>query len=441
MKVAIVGTGYVGLTTACTLAELGHAVTCLDIDEQKINMLKQSQVPFHEPGLDELLKSNLEAQRLRFLTSARELTGDAEIVIVCVGTPASGTGPADISQLKHSVELLAPYLQPQQTIINKCTAPIGTTDLMGEWLKSLQPGTEWHPVSNPEFLREGSAVHDSFHPERIVLGVRRKVDLERALDLYRDIDAPVLVTDPPTAEMIKYASNAFLATKISFINEIANICEHFGVDVTTVAEGMGMDTRIGNQFLQAGVGYGGSCFPKDLATLISVAQEKGYTPRLLQSVVEVNTDQGVTVLRKLEKELGDLSGKTIALLGLSFKPHTDDLRNAPSVIVSQLLVERRAYLRAYDPVVSTAFTHLCPQVYLATDAYDATQGADGLIILTDWPQFKLLNWARIRSLMKNPVLIDGRNMLNKRVMEQLGFTYRGVGRIAPEPRRYKLRIL
>lgn len=441
MKVAIVGTGYVGLTTACTLAELGHIVTCLDIDEQKINLLKQFQVPFHEPGLDNLLKSNLEAQRLKFVPSAQELLEGIEVVIICVGTPPSGTGAADLSQLKHSVELLAPYLQPQQTIMNKCTAPVGTTDLMGEWLTNLHPGTNWHPVSNPEFLREGSAVHDSFHPERIVLGVRRKVDLERALDLYRDIGAPVLVTDPPTAEMIKYASNAFLATKISFINEISNICEHVGVDVTAVAEGMGMDTRIGSQFLQAGVGYGGSCFPKDLAALISLAQEKGYTPRLLQSVVAVNNDQGATILHKLEQELGDLSDKTIALLGLSFKPHTDDLRNAPSVTVTRVLMGRKTQLRAYDPVVSTAFTNLFPQVYLATDAYDATRAVDGLIILTDWPQFKLLNWSLIRSSMKNPVLIDGRNMLNQRVMEQLGFTYRGVGRPAQAPGRCKLKLL
>jgi len=427
--ICIIGTGYVGLTTGTCLADLGNQVTCLDIDEAKIAKLQRGEMPIYEPGLEELVGRNVAAGRLRFTTSYAEGVPEADFVFIAVNTPSGPEGEADIVHVRQAARSIAEVLGQRTIIVNKSTVPIGTGDWVTEIVeKHVAPGIEFAVVSNPEFLREGSAVLDCLQPDRIVLGAQDRAAAEAVAQLYLPLRRPIIITDLRTAEMIKYASNAFLATRISFINEIASICEKLGADVKEVAAGMGYDRRIGPAFLDAGLGWGGSCFPKDVKALEHMAAINGCHPQLLRAVMEINRDQRRLVVQKLREALGRLTDKTIGLLGLSFKPNTDDMREAPSLEVAHLLAHEGARLRGYDPVAMPVAARVLPQVTLCATPYELAQEADGLVVVTEWNEFKQLDMARIKTLMRQPVLVDGRNLYDPAEMTRLGFVYRCVGR-------------
>jgi UDPglucose 6-dehydrogenase len=426
-RICVIGSGYVGLVTGAGMAALGHDVACLDIDERKVNLLREGRVPFHEPGLEELLATVTAAGRIRFTTDYQPAIDGAEFIFIAVNTPAGAEGQADLMAVRAAARSLAPYLAPGAVIINKSTVPIGTGDLVST-LISRFTNVRFSVVSNPEFLREGSAVADFGAPDRIVLGSDDRAAAERVAGLYGPVAAPVLITDIRTAEMIKYASNAFLATKISFINEIAAVCERLGADVSVVARGMGYDRRIGPQFLSAGIGWGGSCFPKDVRALIHMAAASGSHPQLLRAVVDINRDQRLGVVQKLSGFLGGLEDRTIGLLGLAFKPNTDDLRNAPAVELVEFLRHEGCHLRGYDPVAMEPARAVMPAVALCNDAYAMADGADALVLVTEWDEFQSLDLERVRSLMRTPVFIDGRNMFDPQRLRDLGFIYAGIGR-------------
>ncbi len=428
--ISVIGTGYVGLVTGACLAELGHDVCCLDIDADKIAALRAGRVPFYEPGLAELVARMQAAGRIRFTTSYAEAVPAAEFVFIAVNTPAGAEGQADLMAVRSAVRALAPLLRPGAVIVNKSTVPIGTGDLVA-WLVARYTRVPFSVVSNPEFLREGSALEDFRHPDRVVFGARDRAAAERVAALYGQLTCPVIITDIRTAEMIKYASNAFLATRISFINEIAAICERLGADVTEVARGMGYDRRIGHHFLQAGIGWGGSCFPKDVRALIHMAAASGSHPQLLRAVVEINHDQRLRVVQKLQTLLGSLEERVVALWGLAFKPNTDDLRNAPALELAELLRHEGCLLRAYDPVAMERARALLPSVALCGDAYEAATGADAVVLVTEWDEFRHLDLPRLRALMRTPVLIDGRNALDPAAVRACGIVYAGVGRGHP----------
>jgi UDPglucose 6-dehydrogenase len=419
----------VGLTTGTCLADLGNQVTCLDIDEAKIAKLQRGEMPIYEPGLEELVGRNVAAGRLRFTTSYAEGVPEADFVFIAVNTPSGPEGEADIVHVRQAARSIAEVLGQRTIIVNKSTVPIGTGDWVTEIVeKHVAPGIEFAVVSNPEFLREGSAVLDCLQPDRIVLGAQDRAAAEAVAQLYLPLRRPIIITDLRTAEMIKYASNAFLATRISFINEIASICEKLGADVKEVAAGMGYDRRIGPAFLDAGLGWGGSCFPKDVKALEHMAAINGCHPQLLRAVMEINRDQRRLVVQKLREALGRLTDKTIGLLGLSFKPNTDDMREAPSLEVAHLLAHEGARLRGYDPVAMPVAARVLPQVTLCATPYELAQEADGLVVVTEWNEFKQLDMARIKTLMRQPVLVDGRNLYDPAEMTRLGFVYRCVGR-------------
>ena len=427
--ICIIGTGYVGLTTGTCLADLGNQVTCLDIDEAKIAKLQRGEMPIYEPGLEELVGRNVAAGRLRFTTSYAEGVPEADFVFIAVNTPSGPEGEADIVHVRQAARSIAEVLGQRTIIVNKSTVPIGTGDWVTEIVeKHVAPGIEFAVVSNPEFLREGSAVLDCLQPDRIVLGAQDRAAAEAVAQLYLPLRRPIIITDLRTAEMIKYASNAFLATRISFINEIASICEKLGADVKEVAAGMGYDRRIGPAFLDAGLGWGGSCFHKDVKALEHMAAINGCHPQLLRAVMEINRDQRRLVVQKLREALGRLTDKTIGLLGLSFKPNTDDMREAPSLEVAHLLAHEGARLRGYDPVAMPVAARVLPQVTLCATPYELAQEADGLVVVTEWNEFKQLDMARIKTLMRQPVLVDGRNLYDPAEMTRLGFVYRCVGR-------------
>ena len=461
MRVCVIGTGYVGLVTGVCLAHVGHDVMCIDVNEEKVKLMQSGQSPIFEPGLSELMKSAMEAGHLQFSTNLQQGVEHGEILFIAVGTPALPNGDSDTRYVEAVARGIGTHLNSDyRVIVNKSTVPIGS----GDWVRMLvldgvaegqkvpvaagygddSPLPEvianFEVVSNPEFLREGSAIYDTFNPDRIVLGSNSPRAIERMQQLYAPIvsgqyreipggePVPVLVTDLSSAEMVKYAANSFLATKISFINEIANICDRVGADVTQVAVGIGLDSRIGQKFLQAGLGWGGSCFPKDVSALIHTAEDYGYEAPLLKAAVAVNQRQRLIVLEKLQQVLKILKGKTIGLLGLTFKPDTDDMRDAPSLMLIEHLNRLGAKVKAYDPIVSqSGLRHGLTGVMVESDAAHLADGCDALVLVTDWAQFQDLDYAALAQRMHSPILIDGRNVLDRETLIRAGFQYVGIG--------------
>jgi len=428
-NITVIGVGYVGLVTGVCFADLGNRVVCVDINEQRIDDLKQGVMPIYEPGLEELVIRNARAGRLSFTTSYAEGLSEAEFVFIAVGTPEGVDGEADLQYVRMAARSIGEAMDHPMIIVNKSTVPVGTGDWVADIIREYRSSdVDFAVVSNPEFLREGSAISDFMAPDRVVLGSLNRDAAEKVAQLYLPLRATIMITDLRTAEMIKYASNAFLATRISFINEISNICEALGADVKEVATGMGYDKRIGHAFLDAGVGYGGSCFPKDVKALAYMAEIKGRHPQLLRAVMEINQYQRRAVVRKLEDALGSLRGKTVGLLGLAFKPNTDDMREAPAIHIARMLQTAGASVRAYDPVAMKVAARMTPGIELAEDVYALVEGCDALVVITEWNEFKHLDLRRVRDLMNRPVLIDGRNIYDPATMKELGFYYRGVGR-------------
>jgi UDPglucose 6-dehydrogenase len=421
--IGVVGTGYVGLVSAVCFAHLGHRVVCMDVDAGKIARLEAGDVPIYEPGLDKLIDDN--ASRLSFTTSYDELLEQCHILFIAVDTPPSPSGDADLSRVQFATREIA-RRGGERLLVMKSTVPVGTGEAVMAELQSLG-ATGMTYASNPEFLREGAAIQDFLEPDRVVIGAFREEDGDAVAALYRGIDTDVVRTSVPTAEMIKYASNAFLATKISFINEIANVCEQVGADVRTVARGMGLDHRIGPHFLQAGIGYGGSCFPKDVQALKQLAGNSGYHFQLLTAVIEVNALQKRRVVGKLNARLGKLRGKTVALLGLTFKPQTDDLREAASIVLAGRLIHEGAIVRAYDPMLDAGDHPLFPGVTICDEPLDALRDADAAVLVTEWPEFARLDMAAAAGAMRRPLLVDGRNFIDPAVAAAAGFEYEGIG--------------
>lgn len=436
--ICVIGTGYVGLVTGTCLADMGNSVTCVDIVPEKIERLKQGILPIYEPGLEELVQRNVHAGRLHFTTSYSEGLDNCDFVFIAVNTPTgTSQGGADMRYVESAARGIAEELDHYAIIINKSTVPVGSGDVVSRVIHHnlKRPDVRFAVVSNPEFLREGSAVLDFQNPDRVVLGSSDQEAARKVATLYLPLRAPIVITDLYTAEMIKYASNAFLATKISFINEIAQICERLGADVKEVAVGMGYDKRIGRAFLDAGLGYGGSCFPKDVRALAHMADEAGLHPQLLHAVMDINYDQRRLAVTKLASILGSLRGCTIGILGLAFKPNTDDMREAPSIDIIRWITNQGATVRVYDPVAMTtgreAFERegiRLDSIIFCNGAYEVAEGADALIMVTEWNEFKSLNMIQVRNLMRRPVLIDGRNIYEAAEMHRLGFIYRGMGR-------------
>ena len=430
-NICVVGVGYVGIITAACFADLGNKVVGLDIDESKIAGLKQGVMPIYEPGLKELIDRNVQANRISFTTSYEEGLKDAEFVFIAVGTPSGVDGEADLQYVAAAARSIADHIHEGLIIINKSTVPVGTGDWVADIIREQNPDAgDFSVVSCPEFLREGSAIGDFMEPHRIVVGSLDAEAADKVAQLHLPLRAPIVVTDLRTAEMIKYASNAFLATKISFINEIANICEDLGADVMEVSNGMGFDSRIGPAFLNAGIGYGGSCFPKDVQALTYMAEKSGRHPQLLHSVMDINADRRVMAVEQVKSmlESEDLSGKTIGLLGLTFKPNTDDLRDAPAVTIAKLLLKERAAVKAFDPIAMEEAAKLLPSIQMAETPYQMAEGCDLLMVNTEWNEFRQLDLSRIKAAMKSPNLFDGRNIYDPATMVKLGFRYRGVGR-------------
>jgi UDPglucose 6-dehydrogenase len=420
----------VGLVTGTCFADLGNRVTCLDIDVNRISNLKQGIMPIYEPGLEQLVAQNVNAGRLEFTTDFPEALKGAEFAFIAVGTPSGVDGEADLQYVRAAAEMIADLVDHPIVVVNKSTVPVGTGDWVADIIKKRSGGRDlqFNVVSNPEFLREGSAINDFMNADRVVLGSTNKDAANKVAQLYLILRCPILITDLRTAEMIKYASNAFLATKISFINEIAGMCEELGADVNEVAVGMGYDKRIGQAFLVAGLGWGGSCFPKDVKALAHMAVLHGTHPQLLQAVMEINRTQRRRAVYQLRKQLGSLDDKVIGILGLSFKPNTDDIREAPSLEVIHLLQNEGAVVRAYDPQAMENAAAMLTKVNLCKDPYEVAAGADALLLATEWNEFKQLDFERIKGLMRQPVLMDGRNTWDPEYLRSLGFVYFGVGR-------------
>lgn len=429
MNITVIGTGYVGLVSGVCFSELGNRVICVDNNVEKINLLTDGHVPIYEPGLKEIMNNNMKAGRLSFTTHIQEAISYSDIIIIAVGTPSLPNGEANLSYIELVAREIGSYMDNYKIIMTKSTVPVGTNDRIQEWISSLtdQP---FDMASVPEFLREGTAVQDTLYPDRIVIGTSSTRAEEVLRELHQPLTDQIIVTDIRSAEMIKYASNAFLATKISFINEISNICEKVGADVSRVAEGMGYDRRIGASFLKAGIGYGGSCFPKDTQALIQIAGNVDYDFKLLKSVVEVNKDQRFNVIRKLEDALGSLEGKEIAIWGLAFKPDTDDVRDAPAIEIIQRLLQHGAHVRAYDPIATANFRREVdsPSIVWEEHAMHAAEGADALCVLTEWKEFMEVDLGELSTQMKQPILIDGRNIYGEAQIKDTSFQYYAVGR-------------
>jgi UDPglucose 6-dehydrogenase len=429
MRLSVIGTGYVGLVTAACFADLGHDVVGADRDAGRIRLLAAGRSPIYEPGIDDLVSRGVRAGRLRFTTDTATAVRESDIIFITVGTPSRQDGDADVTGVAAVADAIASALTGYRLIVEKSTVPVRSGERIREQIQLLTHGAVPFDVAcNPEFTREGSAVYDFMHPDRIVLGVASERSERLLRELYAPFDCPMLVTDLATAELIKHASNAFLATKISFINAVAAICERVGADVRQVADGMGYDRRIGRAFLDAGVGYGGSCFPKDVAAFIQIARDAGYEFRLLEEVARINEGQREALIRHLRDALWVLGERTIAVLGLSFKPNTDDVRESPAIAIIDRLVREGATVRACDPVAETNARRALPDVTYCPDPYEAAQGSDALVVLTEWDEFRTLDLARLRSLMRRPVLLDGRNILDPRAARAAGFRYAGVGR-------------
>ena len=432
MHIAVIGTGYVGLVTGACFAEFGVDVTCVDVDSDKIERLNQGIMPIYEPGLEQLVSKNTQAGRLRFTTDVQQAVEQALVIFLAVGTPPKLDGSPDLSFVEAAALSIADYMNGYKVVVTKSTVPIGTGEhirkLISERKKTL---ANFGVVSNPEFLREGAAINDFMRPDRVVIGSRDEEAIAIMKDLYRPlylIEAPFVITSLEAAELTKYAANAFLATKVSFINEIANLCDKIGCDVHDVARGIGMDKRIGSKFLHPGPGFGGSCFPKDTRALASVARLFDSASLIVDAVIEVNQRQSQHMLTKIRKLVGPLDGRTVAVLGLAFKPETDDMREAPAVAIIRSLLSDGATVRAYDPVAKSEAEKLLPEVVYADDEYTAVKGADALVFVTEWNQFRALDMKRIRDLMKTPKIADLRNIYEPEDMRELGFEYVGVGR-------------
>ncbi|EGL19005.1 MULTISPECIES: UDP-glucose/GDP-mannose dehydrogenase family protein [unclassified Paenibacillus] len=431
-RIAVIGTGYVGLVTGCCYAEIGHEVICVDIDPDKVRRLSLGEIPIYEPGLRELAASNQAAGRLSFTTDLARAVQDSSILFIAVGTPTLENGEVDMEQVRGAVETLAQQMDDYKIIVMKSTVPVGTSRRIRQWMEEgQQRPVPFSVVSNPEFLREGTAIHDTFHPDRVVIGSDDADAALRVEKLQAAFGGEVVRTDPESAELIKYASNAFLAAKISFINEMANVCEKVGADVSLVARGMGLDNRIGPKFLQAGIGYGGSCFPKDTRAQLKIAQNADYDFRILRAVIEVNTLQRERFVEKVTAALGgNATGRSITVWGLAFKPNTDDLRDAPALDIIRSLQERGAVVTAYDPAAASKASVLLPGVRCLTDPYEAAENAEAVVIATDWEDLRRIDFDRLRSLVREPLIIDGRNMFAPAEMAEKGFTYVSVGRPA-----------
>lgn len=429
MNVCIIGTGYVGLVTGATLAELGNRVICVDNNEEKIAGLNRGEVPIYEPGLSELIASSRQAGRIIFTTSIAEGVKASEVVFIAVSTPPKPDGSADLSAVAAVARQVAENLNGYKVVVDKSTVPVKTGEKVAETIERYsKKGSDFDVVSNPEFLREGSAIYDTFHPDRIVIGTTSRRASDLLVELYKPLNAPVIITDINSAEIIKHAANSFLATKISFANALARICEAAGANVEEVTRGVGLDNRVGAKFLNAGVGYGGSCFPKDVSAFISISEELGYDFRLLKEVERINEEQIDFFFRKIKDTLWILEGKKVAVLGLAFKPNTDDMRSAPSVKIIRKLLAEGAKVRAFDPKAMEKAREDLPDIEYCRDPYGAAEGAEALIILTEWNEFKEMDLARLKKLLHQPIIIDGRNIYDPVQMAQLGFTYCSVGR-------------
>lgn len=453
MKVCIVGVGYVGLVTGVCLAEIGHDVICVDNVKEKIEKLKDSKSPIYEPGLEAFIDSNLKKNKIKFTTDLREGVERSEIIFISVGTPSLSNGQADLSYVEAVATDIGRHINNEKIIVNKSTVPIGSGDwvsmIVSESIVKNNPNknVNFYVVSNPEFLREGCAIGDTFFPDRIVIGSSSVAAINKMLELYNPLieqsfdwngdferllpkgqKVPTVTTDLTSAEMIKYAANSLLATKISFINEIANICEKVGADILMVAKGIGLDSRIGPKFLNAGIGWGGSCFPKDVSALAYIANEYGMTPQILNSVISVNKEQRLKIVKKVQDELRIIKGKIIAVLGIAFKPDTDDTREAPAISIMNSLVNLGAKIKAYDPIVKNRPVTLNEKVNIEKDMYSAINNADLLILATEWDEFKNIDFKKVKNTMSNNIIIDGRNIFNRKELEELGFKYIGIGR-------------
>lgn len=439
-NIAVIGSGYVGLVTGTCFADLGNSVICVDVNEERVRNLQNGVMPIYEPGLEEMVRRNIAAGRIRFTTSYAEALNDpqqpAELAFIAVNTPMGVDGEAELRYVRAAAESIARTMDHPLVIINKSTVPVGTGDWVSDIVKNTLPTPiPFSVVSNPEFLREGAAIADFMAPDRVVLGSLDEDAAQRVAQLYLPLRGPIMITDLRTAEMIKYASNAFLATKISFINEIANICEALGADVKEVAAGMGYDKRIGRAFLDAGLGYGGSCFPKDVKALAHMANVQGKHPQLLEAVMMINTDARRSIVSKVRNLIGNngthlnrLEGKTIGVLGLAFKANTDDIRESQPIDIIRMLQADGARVQAYDPVAMPNASQVLQNVKLCEDAYDTLSDCDAVILATEWNEFKNMDLARVRKLMRTPVIVDGRNLYDPVMMHELGFIYRGVGR-------------
>jgi UDPglucose 6-dehydrogenase len=429
MEIAIIGTGYVGLTTGACLAHIGHKVICVDNDERKIQMLKQGIIPIYEPKLEEIVKAAKSEGRLAFTTDIKEAVENSKVLFIAVGTPPKENGEPDLSYVENVAQSIGEYMTDYKLIVEKSTVPVNTF----KWIKQTiarfaKKKVDFDVCVNPEFLREGSAVDDFLYPDRIVIGVENKRAEEIMREIYKKIEAPILVTDLASAELIKHASNAFLAMKISFINAVAIICEKTGADVEVVAKGMGLDKRIGPHFLRAGVGYGGFCFPKDLAAFIKIAQDCGYDFKLLKEVANINEQQKEYFVKKVKNILWNLKDKIIGIWGLAFKPNTDDIRFAPALDIINLLKKEGAKIKAYDPKAIEKTKQVIPDIFYGDNPYAVCENADCLCLITEWEEFSQVDFKKVKSLMRQPIIFDGRNFLNKEALLSLGFEYYGIGK-------------
>ena len=435
MNICVVGTGYVGLVTGAVFADLGNDAVCVDNVVEKIAVLRAGRMPIYEPGLEEMVARNVADGRLAFTSDIADAVRRSVVVFITVGTPAKDGGQTDLGAVEAVAREIGRAMERYTVVVNKSTVPVGTGDLVREVIERHQPRpVAFDVVSNPEFLREGCAIEDTLRPDRIVIGAPTQQVAMTLLELYAPLERPMIITDVPSAEMIKYASNAFLATKISFVNVIANICELAGADITQVVKGMGLDPRIGPAFLGAGLGYGGSCFPKDTDSLVHTATALGVDFALLRAAVEINAERAGHFVRMIEKALAPLDDKRVAVLGLAFKPNTDDMREAKSIEIAARLVELGAQIRAYDPVAAENARRVLPAGVVYCDSpYAAATDADAVALVTEWNEFKLLNLERLRAVMRRPIVFDGRNLWEPERMRRLGFEYHSIGRRPVQP--------
>ena len=434
MEICVIGTGYVGLVTGVVFADLGNDVICVDKNEEKIALLKAGVMPIYEPGLEEMVARNFDEGRLTFTTDLEAAVRKSEVVFIAVGTPSREDGGTDMTQVESAARGIAAAMDRYKVVVNKSTVPVGTGDFVRNVIETnRRRNVDFDIVSNPEFLREGSAISDTLYPDRIVIGAPNQIVAMKILELYAPLERPMIITDVASAEMIKYASNAFLATKISFANSIANLCELVGADVVQVVKGMGLDNRIGAAFLQAGLGYGGSCFPKDVSSLLHTSKERGYDFPLLEATIETNVRQAPRFIDKMRTSLGTFENKKVAVLGLAFKANTDDMREAKSLDIIAALLEGGADVVAYDPIAMENTKRIFPHIGYAKNAYDAAEGADAVVVVTEWNEFKQINLDRLKETMQGVHVFDGRNLYDVAKMKRLGFEYVCVGRgCAPE---------